>query len=206
MAEVFRGESQRSAELAGYLHVIGPATRRLLHPRLFGALRWGAGSDDRLARSFQRSLWPFEDAGRRRFHSGRGDEAAMDRGIQTWAHPVRLRRSQEGRGYVAIARADALPGRAGWFLIRRHLSPCLQAGKTPINWLRWLWGGIILPGVSDSDCTQSIAGFSNSQEGRACKLSEHCHSVRKEQRSSSVIRYDGSILFLRNCPTDGRAN
>ena len=83
MAEVFRGECQRSAELAGDLYVAGSATRRLLHPRLFGALRRGAGADDRLDRSLLYAPPSFEDAGRQRFHAGRGTEAAMDRGIQT---------------------------------------------------------------------------------------------------------------------------
>src|SRR5262245_27886107 len=129
MAEVFRGERQRSAELAGDLHVARPATCRLLHPRLFGALRRGARANDRLDRGLQCPLQPFEDARGWRLHAGRGTEAAMDRGVRSEPDSMRLRRSPEGGGDVARIGSDLLQGRAGRFLIRRHLSslsPCWQ--------------------------------------------------------------------------------
>ena len=91
MAEVFRGVRQRSAELTGDLDAAGPATRRLLRPRLFGAIRRGAGADDRLDRGLRRPLRPFEDASGRRLHQGRRAEAAMDRRIRSSHDLVSLR-------------------------------------------------------------------------------------------------------------------
>jgi hypothetical protein len=62
--------------------------------------------------------------------------------------------------------------------------PC---GGNAENLLPWLWRGLILPAVSGFSGNQSVAVFSNGQEGRLCRLGGHWLPVRKAQRSSMKV-------------------